>query len=166
MRVWPNASGLETSWCAGIIWSGNKLVCRNHPAQFLAQCNWPTTSFPLLESVAFFHKHPGSHSAKSTWIRFFSGGLCQVLAKRIWCARIIRPASGQCFQANPDQIQIRSDMFTGKIIPIVENLKAVSKIMNRALLHMTSLSLSPSLSHTHTSLQYMQLTSLHLPTAM
>ena len=29
------------------------------------------------------------------------------------CARIIRPASGQCFRADPDRMQIGSGMFTG-----------------------------------------------------
>ena len=29
------------------------------------------------------------------------------------CARIIQPASGQCFPADPDRMRIGSDMFTG-----------------------------------------------------
>ena len=64
--VWPNASGLEAS-------------C------FLAECNRPTSSFPLLESVRFFHWHPGPYCAKKAQIRFSSGRLwlCQVLAKQI-----------------------------------------------------------------------------------
>ena len=43
----------------------------------------PATSFPLSDSVAFFHRRPGSYCAKPGRIRFGSGWLCQVLAKRI-----------------------------------------------------------------------------------
>ena len=40
------------------IWSGSKPVCRNHRARFLAGRNRPATSFPLSDSVAFFHRCP------------------------------------------------------------------------------------------------------------
>ena len=40
------------------IWSGSKLVCRNHLAQFLAGGKWPATSFQLLDLFLFIHKHP------------------------------------------------------------------------------------------------------------
>ena len=49
--------------------------------QVLAECDWPTTSFPLSGLVAFFHKQPGSYHAKPTWIQFGVSG--QVLAKWI-----------------------------------------------------------------------------------
>ena len=48
-----------------------------------AQCNWPAASFPLSDSVAFFHRRPGSYCAKPAWIWFGSGWLCQVLAQQI-----------------------------------------------------------------------------------
>ena len=40
------------------IWSGSKLVCRNHLARFLAVHNRSTTSFPLSDSVPFIHRRP------------------------------------------------------------------------------------------------------------
>ena len=122
--VWKQAgvlesSGLETSWCAGIIWTGNKLVCRNHLAQFLTQCNWPITNFPLLESVAFFHKHPGSHSAKSTWIQFISGYV------RFWPNRSGVQESSGLLLANaskPIRIRYKLDLICllGKLFPLLK----------------------------------------------
>ena len=53
VRCWPNASGSEASQCAGII--------------------GPAISFPVSDSVAFFHRRPGSYCAKPTWVRFGSG---------------------------------------------------------------------------------------------
>ena len=47
LRVWPNTSGLEASWCAGIIWP-----C------FFAGRNRPATSFPLSDLVLFMHRRP------------------------------------------------------------------------------------------------------------
>ena len=41
------------------IWSGSKPVCRNHRARFLTGRNKPATSFPLSDSVPFFHRRPG-----------------------------------------------------------------------------------------------------------
>ena len=49
VRVWPNTSGLEASWCAGIT----------------GPCFWQDATVPLpvlfrlLDSVAFFHRRPG-----------------------------------------------------------------------------------------------------------
>ena len=40
------------------VWSGSKPVCRNHRSRFLAGRNCPATSFPLSDSVPFFHRHP------------------------------------------------------------------------------------------------------------
>ena len=70
VRVWPNKC----------IWSGSKLVCRNHCGWFLAKHSWPATGFPLSGLVMFFHKRPRSCCAKPSWIRFSSGWLCQILA--------------------------------------------------------------------------------------
>ena len=63
-RVWPNASGLEAIWCAGIIWPGFW--------QDLGG-NQPSTSFRLSGSVPFFHRHSGQYCAKPARIRFSSG---------------------------------------------------------------------------------------------
>ena len=66
------------------IWSGSKPMCKNHWALFLEGCNQPTTSFPLSDSVAAFHRQSRSHCVKPGLIRFGFGWLCQVLTKRIW----------------------------------------------------------------------------------
>ena len=48
VRVWPNASSLEASWCAGIA-----------GAWFLAVRNRPAVRLPLPDSVPFFHRRSG-----------------------------------------------------------------------------------------------------------
>ena len=68
-RFWPNASGLEGVRCARIIWTGSG---KTQPA------------FLLSDSVAYFHRWPGSYCAMPGWIGFGSS----------WCARITRHASG------------------------------------------------------------------------
>ena len=84
-------SGWPVPVLAESIWSRSKLVRKNHLAWFLAELNQPATSFPLkADPVAFFplaqwflHRRPGSYCAKLGRIRFGSGWLCQVWAKRI-----------------------------------------------------------------------------------
>ena len=76
-------SGWPGQGLAKHIWSGSKLMCRNHLVRFLAGRNRSTTSFQLLDSVLFFHRRPGWYCANPARIRFSSGWLCQVLAKRI-----------------------------------------------------------------------------------
>ena len=78
---------------AKCILSGSKPVCKNHWAWFLAFLEWktcclcvgiqPSTSFPLSDLVAFFHRWPGSYCAKPAWTGLGSGSLCQVLVKQI-----------------------------------------------------------------------------------
>ena len=55
VRVWSNASGLEASWCAGII----------RPSFWLGA----TSKLPVSQSdsVAFFDRCPGSYCAKPAW---------------------------------------------------------------------------------------------------
>ena len=50
---WPGRSLVKR------IWSGSRLVYRNHLARFLAGGNRPATSFPLSDSVPYFHRRPG-----------------------------------------------------------------------------------------------------------
>ena len=68
-----------------------------------------TTSFPLSDSVVFFHRWPGSRCAKPGWIRFLV---------RFWPngsgPEASWPATGQHFWADPDQMWIRSGIFTEK----------------------------------------------------
>ena len=66
-RVW---SGWPGQGLAKRIWSRSRSVYRNHQDRFLAECNQPTTSFPLSDSVAVFHRRLRSYCAKSVQIRF------------------------------------------------------------------------------------------------
>jgi len=72
VRVWRNASGLEASRCAGTIGPG-----------FWEDATGPLPVFSLSDSVAIIHSRPGLYCEKPARIRFSSGRLCQVLAKRI-----------------------------------------------------------------------------------
>ena len=76
-------SGWPGQGLAKLICSESKPVCRNHRARFLAVGNWPATCFPHLESIPFIQRRPGFYYTKPARIRFSSGWLCQVLAKRI-----------------------------------------------------------------------------------
>ena len=58
-------------------------MCRNLQAWFLAEHNQPATSFPLSDSVALYDRRPRPYPAKPARIRFGSGCLRRVLAKRI-----------------------------------------------------------------------------------
>ena len=72
-KVCLNSSGLKTSWCAGISGFGF----------------WQDATRPLpvslfqIQFLPLFHRRPGYYCAKPARIRFSSGWLCQVLAKRI-----------------------------------------------------------------------------------
>ena len=88
----------------------------------LTECNRPATSFPLSDSVAFFLRRARINMCKSSPgpIKF-----CLIVSG-FWpngsgpeashCATIIRPASGQCFPADPDRMRIGYGMFTGSLI--------------------------------------------------
>ena len=52
-------SGWPGQGLAKRVWSGSKPVCRNHLARFLAGRNRPAASFPLSDSIPFFHRRPG-----------------------------------------------------------------------------------------------------------
>ena len=52
----------------------------------------------------------GSSLVLADCVRFWPNGSGPEAS---WCARIIWPTSGQCFQADPDWMQIESSMFTG-----------------------------------------------------
>ncbi len=53
---------------------------------------------------------PGSDLVLADCVRFWPNGSGPEASR---CARIIRPASGQCFPADPDRMRIGSGMFTG-----------------------------------------------------
>ena len=89
------------------IWSGSKLTCRNHRAWFLATVR-SSTDVP----DRTVQNQPGSNLVLADCVRFWPNGSNPEAS---WCARIIWPTSGQCFQANPHWMQIGSGMFTGKV---------------------------------------------------
>ena len=114
VRVWPNASGLEASRCAGITGPGF----------------WQHATGPL--PVSYFQTRFRSSTDVPDNIVQNQPGSCLVLADcvRFWphgsgpeatrCARIIRPASGQCFHPDPDRMRIGSGMFTGRILTVTK----------------------------------------------
>ena len=98
VRVWPNASGLEASRCTGIIGPGF----------------WQDATGPLpvshfqtgLRSCTDGPNHvvlnqPGSDLVLDDCVRFWPNGSGPEASR---CERIIRPASGQRFRADPDRI--------------------------------------------------------------
>ena len=109
VRVWPNASDLEASWCAGIIGPGfwqeatGPLSVSHFQTRFRSSTDVPDN---------IVQNQPGSDLVLADCVRFWQNGSGPE-ARR--CARIIRPASGQCFPADPDWIQIGSGMFTGYV---------------------------------------------------
>ena len=99
-------------------WSGRRLVCRNHLARFLAERNRPATISLFQTQFRFstgvpdniVQSQPGSDLVLVNYVRFWPNGSGPEASR---CARIIRPASGQCCQADPDRMRIGSGMFTG-----------------------------------------------------
>ena len=111
-------SGWPGQGLAECIWSRSKLVCKNHQAWF-----WQNGTSPL--PVSHFQSllcsstddpdhivqnQPRSVLVLADCVRFWPNGSGPE-ARRY--AKIIRPASGQHFQANPDWMRIRSSMFIG-----------------------------------------------------
>ena len=88
----------------------SRLVCWNHLARFLAERNRPAGSFSLSDSVPFFRRRPdnivqiqpGSNLVLVDCARFGPNGSGPEASQ--W-AGIVRPASGQCFPADPDRIR-------------------------------------------------------------
>ena len=119
VRVWPNASGLEESQCAGITWPGF-WQDENGPlpvSHFHTRLR-PSTDIP----DHIVQNQCGSYLVLADCVRF---GLNGSGPKASQCARLIRPVSGQRFQADPDQMRIRSSMFTGYISCLGEGGKRV-----------------------------------------
>ena len=109
VRVWPNRSGPEASRCAGIIWPG-----------FWQDATGPLpvsqTRSPSSTDVAdnITQNQPGSDLVLADCARFKPNRSGPEASR---CARNIRPASGQCFSADPDRMRIiGSGMFTGLLL--------------------------------------------------
>ena len=104
--IWSGWSGQVLAKC---IWSRGKLVCENHRAWFWQNATGllPVSHFQTLLQSSTDHNvqnQLGSDLVLAHCVRFWPNGSG---LEASWCARIIRPASGQCFQANP------SAMFSG-----------------------------------------------------
>ena len=110
VRVWPSASGLEPSWCAGIIWPGflqvatSLLPVSDFQTWFCFYTNAPDN---------IVQNQPGSNLVLADCVRFRPSRSGPEASQ---CARIIQPASGQCFPADLDWMQIGSGMFTGETV--------------------------------------------------
>ena len=95
VRVWPNGSGLEASWCAGII----------------GPSFWQNATGPL--PVSHFQTRFRSLTSDlvlADYVRCWPNGSGPEASR---CARIIRPASGQCFRVGPDRIRMGLGTLTG-----------------------------------------------------
>ena len=107
VRLWPNASGLEASRCAGIIWPGfwqdadSRLLVSHFKTRF-------RSSTDILDNIV--QNQPGSDIVLADCVRLWPNGSGPEASR---CARIIRPASGQCFRAEPDRMSMGSGTFTG-----------------------------------------------------
>ena len=112
--------GLHGQGLAKHIWSGSRLVCRNRWARFLTERNRPApvsnfqncfrSSTDVPDNIV--QNQPGSDLVLADCVTFCPNGSGPEACR---CARIIRPASGQCFPASPGRMRIGSVMFTGTL---------------------------------------------------
>ena len=126
VRVWPYASGLEASWCTGIIWPGFWQNATS-PLPVSHFQTWFCSSTDIPDNIV--QTQPRSNLVLADCVRFWPNGSGPEVSQ---CARIIQPASGQCFPADLDQMQIRSGMFTGCLgnetqVVLVPNLTIIEK---------------------------------------
>ena len=109
VRVWPNASALEASRFARIIWpifwqDATGLLPVSHfdfETRFHSSTDVPDN---------IVQNQPGSDLVLADCVRFWPNGSGPEASR---FARITRPASGQCFPADPDRMRIGSGVFTG-----------------------------------------------------
>ena len=127
--VW-SGSGLEASRCAGIIGPGFwqdatvPLPVSHFQTRFRSSTDIPDNIVP---------NQPGSDLVLADYVKVWPNGSGPEASR---CARIIRPASGQCFRADPDRIRIGSGMFTGDLLMpyhILADLLPISKSENENL---------------------------------
>ena len=110
VRVWPNTSGLEASWSAGFIGPGfwqdttDPLPVSHFQTRFRSSADVPDI---------IVQNQPGSDLVLADCVRVWPNGSGPEESQR---ARMIRPASVQCFPADPDRMRIGSGMFTGIIL--------------------------------------------------
>ena len=117
--VWPNASGLEASWCAGIIWPGFWPDANGPPPVSHFQSRF-RSSTDVPDNIV--QNQPGSDLVLADCVRFWPNGSGPEASL---CARIIRPVSGQCFLSESDPACLLGSVWwrkrfteTGQIISI------------------------------------------------
>ena len=107
VRVWPNTSGLEASWFAGIIGPGfwqdatGPLTVSHFQTRFRSSTEVPDNIVQI---------QPGSDLVLADCVRFWPKG------SGLEASRLCKnhpPTSGKCFPADPDRMRIGSGMFTG-----------------------------------------------------
>ena len=98
VRVWPNASGLEANRCTGVIGPGFWQDATSPLPLVQFQTRLRSSANSLDHTV---QNQPGSDWVLADSVSGFGQNGSGPGASR--CARIIRPPSGQCFQADPDQ---------------------------------------------------------------
>ena len=95
---------------AGVQESSGLVSGRTQPARY----QFPTFRFcfvhPQTSRIILCKNQPRSGLVLSDCVRFWPNGSGPEASR---CARTIRPASGQCFPADPDLMRIGSGMFTG-----------------------------------------------------
>ena len=105
-RVWLHSPGLKASWCAGITGPGfwqdatSPLPLVQFQNRLRSSADVPDNSI---------QKQPGADLVLADCVRLWPNGSGPDVSQ---CARIIRPASGQCFPTDPARMRIGSGMFT------------------------------------------------------
>ena len=111
-QVWPNPSDLEASRCAGIIGPGFWQDATGPLPVFHFQTRLQSSTHVQDDIV---QNQPGSDSVLADCVRFWPNGSGSEASR---CAKIIRPASGQCLRSDPDRMRIESGMFTGIVFSV------------------------------------------------
>ena len=95
---------------AGVQESSGPVSGRTQPARY----QFPTfrlgSVLPQTSRIILMQNQPGSDLVLADCVRVWRNGSGPEASH---CARIIRPASGQCFPADTDRMRIRSGLFTG-----------------------------------------------------
>ena len=98
---------------AGVQESSGPVSGRMQPARYQVPTFTLGSVLPQTARIILMQNQPGSDLILADCIRFGPNGSGPEVN-----ASIIRPASGQCFQADPDRMRIGSGMFTGLIKPL------------------------------------------------
>ena len=105
-------TGLDPVW---MVWSD---FDQTHLVWLLPVSHFQTQLYSSTDNPDYtVQSQHGSDLVRTDCVRFRPNGSSPEACQ---CARMIRAASGRCFQADPDQMRIESGMFTGSIYIIFE----------------------------------------------